>query len=68
MHGNEGDNDDNGNNENDDNNKDENNDNDNTNSINSNNDMLITIIITTQFVIMWPLLLTWFNFNPSMDK
>ena len=23
---------------------------------------------TTQQTVQWPLLLTWFNFNPSMDK
>ena len=24
--------------------------------------------MSTQLPLLWPLLLTWFNFNPSMDK
>ena len=28
----------------------------------------IEMDIITMFHLLWPLLLTWFNFNPSMDK
>ena len=34
----------------------------------SNSDMIIHILPSTETSHLWPLLLTWFNFNPSMDK
>ena len=30
--------------------------------------MAINIVLPVGFDCLWPLLLTWFNFNPSMDK